>query len=220
MTQFPGSHCVAAIILALAAAPALASQPLLFEWSGVDSNNDPFSVAFTVTDAQNGDTGYDFSDFSSTVFVATEAIGQSQIVTDVTSDTLGGAFVYPNATNDDPYFFLFASAGAGNTGTYLQIAAGADESNIGLTFNGNVVEYLEVAGELPFAFGDPSTAASLSDLFPAGAYAVTDGFGLFSWNAGAGTEFPTPDTLTISVIPEPTTAALLAFGGLALLRRR
>ncbi len=211
---------LAAAAASFVAAPALASQPLLFQWSGTDSSNNPFSVAFTITDAQNGDNTYDFNDFGTSVFVDTETVGQTQIVTDVTSDTLGGTFAYPTSTNSDPYFYISAAPIAGGPGTFLQTYAAADDSNIGLTFNGNVIETLDVNGVPAFAFGDPSTAGSLSDLFPVGTYAVTSGDGLIEWNNQSDNEFLTPDTLTISVIPAPTTAALLTVGGVALVRRQ
>lgn len=206
--------------IALAAPPALASNPLLFEWSGTDSNSEPFSVALTVTDVQSSDTNYEFIDFGdpSQVEVYTEELGHDQIITNVTSTTLGGAFTYPNTTTTDPFGYLFAFENNGLT--YLSLAVGADDSDIGLTFNGNTLQYIEFSGDLPFAWVDPTTASSLSDLFPVGTYDVTGAFGFLAWDSGNGTEYPSPTTLTISVIPEPSSIALLALGGLALLRRR
>jgi hypothetical protein len=213
------------IVAALTATPVFAA-PLLFEWSGVDSNDDPFAVTLTVTDVQSTDINYDFIDFGdpSQVEVTTEEIGQDPVVSNVTSTTLGGAFTYPSTTATDPYNYLFAFDNGGNT--YLSLIAAADDSDIGLTFNGNALEYMEFAGDLPFAWVDPTTASSLADLFPVGTYNVTDGFGNLTWDGGS--EFPTPTSLTISAapdtpanaVPEPATAALLGLGALGLLARR
>lgn len=57
-------------------APALAGPPLLFEWSGTDGQSGPFAVGFTVTDVQEGEIGYEISDFGSTIlFVLIESPG-------------------------------------------------------------------------------------------------------------------------------------------------
>jgi len=211
---------IASTILAitLLATPALASQPLLFEWSGVDSNSNPFSVAFTVTDVQSSDTNYDVIDFGdpAQVEITTEELTHDQIVTNVTSGTFGGSFTYPSSTLSDPYGFLFSFDNSGVT--FLSIGFGADDSDIGLTFNGDAVTYVTFSGDLPLPWVDPTTVNSLSELFPVGTYAVTGGFG--NIDSVGGTASPTPDTLTISQIPEPTTAALLGLGGVALMRRR
>jgi hypothetical protein len=221
MNTFHARNPLIAACLAIAglvlATPALASNPLLFEWSGTDSNNDPFSVAFTVTDVESTATNYDFIDFGdpSQVEVITEELGQDPVVSDVTSTTLGGSFTYPSASATDPYNYLFAFESSGNT--FLSLVAAADDSNIGLTYDGNTLEYMEISGTLPFAWVDPTTASSLADLFPVGTYNVTGPFGNFDWNGGS--ESPTPTSLTISVVPEPTSLALLGLGGLAMLRR-
>lgn len=215
------------IVAALTAIPAFAA-PLLFEWSGVDSNDDPFAVTLTVTDAQNGDTGYDSIDFGDpgNFEVVTEELGQTQIISNVTSTTLGGAFAYPSSTPLDPFGYVLAFDDGGQT--YLSMGVGADDSDIGLTFDGNTLAYMQFDGILPLAWVDPTTVSSLSDLFPVGTYAVTNEFGLFSWPVAGGAEFVSPTNLTISAapdtpanaVPEPATAALVGLGALGLLARR
>ena len=207
--------CLAIAGLVLAT-PALASNPLLFEWSGMDESSNPISVAFTVTDVQSTDTNYDFIEFDDSTTIITQELAQNQLVLDVTSNALGGAFSYPSSTNVDPYDYFFAFDDNGQT--YLSTQVGADDSDIGLTFDGNTLTYIDFAGTLSLPWTDPTTVNSLSELFPAGTYAVTGGFGqLFGDD---GTESPTPTSLTISVIPEPTSLALLGLGGLAMLLRR
>jgi len=214
----------AALAVTLAATPALASQPLLFEWSGVDENSNPFAVAFTVADVQNGEPGYEFNDFANFIpilYINTETTGQSQVVTDVTSDAFGGTFATPSANAFDPYFFIEAEENG--TDTALEILAGADTSDIGVTFGGAAINRVWATGTIDLPFSDPALASSVSDLFPAGTYAVTPHPSLVSevvYDNSNQFFVPTFDTLTISVVPEPATLALLGLGGLALIRRR
>ncbi|MBK5929059.1 PEP-CTERM sorting domain-containing protein [Halochromatium salexigens] len=213
------------IVAALTATPVFAA-PLQFDWSGVDSNDDPFAVTLTVTDAQNGDTGYDLIEFGNPgyVEVVTEELGQTQIISNVTSTTLGGAFAYPSSTPSDPFGYLFAFSSGGQT--YLSMGVGAEDSDIGLTFDGNTLADMQFDVILPLAWVDPTTVSSLSDLFPVGTYAVTNEDGRFSWQEGG--EDVSPTSLTISAapdtpanaVPEPATAALLGLGALGLLARR
>jgi hypothetical protein len=214
--------CLAIAGLVLAT-PALASNPLLFEWSGVDEDNNPFTISYTVTDVQSGEAGYDSNFFDASGWdVSTEEVGEKQVITDMGGDVFAGTYTYPTTTTSDPYYYLSAYEDSGDT--YIYMLGGADNSNIGLTYDGNPVLWVEIAGTADYAFIDPTTATSLADIFPVGTYTITpddffDGFG-GQIVMDSSAQLISPTSLTISVIPEPTSLALLGLGGLAMLRRR
>jgi MYXO-CTERM domain-containing protein len=180
----------------------------------------------TVTNVQNGESGFNVNDFDATgLFTTTETTTQKLVVTNVTGDIFGGSYTLPTANSDDPYQFVETQNDNGNT--VIGIFAGADSSNIGLTFNGQLVNWVifESTANLPYV--DPSTATSFADLFPVGTYSLTGQTGQSFTGDLTYNDFNSdldliPNSLTISVIPEPTSVglAMLGLGGLALLRRR
>jgi hypothetical protein len=151
--------------------------------------------------------------------VNTEQVGEKQIITDVASARFGGTYTYPTADVGDPYFLVDAFDDGGQTAVF--VLAGADSTNIGLTYDGDAIERIQAAGTASFGYVDPSTATSLADVFPVGTYSLTAHPISINEVVHTGGFFdPAFTSLTISVIPEPTSLALLALGGLAMLRRR
>jgi hypothetical protein len=219
-----------AIVAALTATPVFAA-PLQFDWSGVDSNDDPFSITYSVRDVQNGETGFNSNEFNTTgLFTGTETTTDTQVITNVTGDIFAGTYAFPTATSFDPYDYVATRDVGGNT--VIRIFAGSDSSDIGLTYNGAPVDWVVVEGIANLPFISPATATSFAELFPVGTYTILPPDQTFPSEVtyNFNSEFITliPTTLTISrasdtpanAVPEPATAALLGLGALGLLARR
>ena len=134
---------------------------------------------------------------------------------------LGGAF----STFDTSFSYITAEDGAEGGLRFGTLAQTSSGSNLGLTFRGNNLTFIQFANEFlpvvhPAAMANPSVAlAGIAGSYAMGADVLTS---LLTFGP-AGTLELRATSLTISAVPEPSAYGLL-LGGLALagaaLRRR
>ena len=151
-----------------------------------------------------------------------ELVSESPIFTDVRGDGLSGSWQRPTGAEDDPYSNLRAFFDGDQR---LSLYAGTDASggSIGLLANGAAVSavrgdvYMDSIFSFPGSYTDPNVYfGGLT-----GTYAPTAG-GLAIYTVGGGPMSFTATSVTISAVPEPSTALLGVLGlvtPLALRRR-
>jgi len=124
-----------------------------------------------------------------------------------------------NASTIGNQLILSASSSVGyiglNTvdlGNPLQLRLGIDPASIGASNLGDFIGDLAAAGYSPLAFGDHAVDIMLDPLL--------NGADYFAWDLSSYTSSGPLQIESITVIPEPSTLALLGLMGASLLRRR
>jgi hypothetical protein len=152
---------------------------------------------------------------------ADENTNQAPVITAVSGDGLTGTYVRPTVGWDDPYSAIDVWFHYGVTNLTLSVANDAYQS-IGLQANGTDIRWIEASdlyiGDIwsfPGSYTDPNVYFAAFT----GTYTPTAGDIMLIPVSGDVLHF-TPTSLTISTIPEPSTALLTALGLAVLVIRR
>lgn len=223
---------LALLFLGLAGATAARAQIIIMVTATANSTGNGYTAGqtatftFSVTGADlSADSGDQFFSYTNRWWEETTA--DTSIFTAISGTGITGTYAQPSANAGDPLTYIQALPTVGGNLT-LEAGAEAPGSSIGLVVNGTSVSYI-VAGNLDWGQNFPAPSAYT----PATAY-FTPFTGTQTLNTGSYVDISlvggplvrfTANSLTISAIPEPSTAASLlvglgALGAVSVARRR
>jgi hypothetical protein len=159
-------------------------------------------------------------------------VGNNVVVTGLGTLNLAALTVGPSGPQDEPNLVpFFAALTSGSGGPYTSYNGvsgppnfGTSGSTIPTLSSGDVVGIFGINNSLqvPFGYvsGSPLSDTSTFTDATIGSLGLTPGQYLYTWGTGA-----TADSLTVNIVPEPSTALLITFGcsvflGVCWIRRR
>jgi hypothetical protein len=194
----------------------------------------PLAIALTATSSNAALLSVDFGSLTKveTGFVGQDSLNATHSTTagNITVNISGqqGLFNFASGgTNADLFDDFYFKNGGAMTLTLSGpgISASTDYDLTFWAFYGAEARNTTIAGASgttgttlgPIAFDNPPT--SLSDNDASGTF-TSDGSGNLTFTIGGTNNRPALNGFTLTAIPEPSAATLLALGGLALIRRR
>jgi hypothetical protein len=216
----------------LAGATTQAAISFTFTGTLDDADNTPFSITYSGPDTSPASGTYDSNSRvePGDYLLQTETIAETPIFDSISGDIFGGSYSRPELAGgpwtpaDDGYYApseyieFYESSFPSSGSTYLYMWSAADYDDLGLEYEGEPIDYMEFYGYLDGvnrSFPD-SDSTLLSEALPIGTFDFSNATGWIYWDGGFIRASPTQ----VRIVPEPSAAALLGLGGLALLLRR
>lgn len=153
-------------------------------------------------------------------FWTDEFVSQAPIFSDLSGDGLTGSWQRPVLNEVDPYSYINVWYNHG-THTLILLAANDSDYSIGLQANGTNVWGMDAFIQIGNIFNFPASYTDPNDYFASftGTYTPNNSTMWLYPVIGSSLTF-TPTSLSISTIPEPSTALLTGLGLVALFFRR